>query len=133
MQLTMKKATFLANSMSKQRFINLLGRYLKEKWCKVYHARGDADLLIIQKAVELSSVMDTVQVGVNTDLFVCCAIMPTWTCTVYFSDQSLKKHQKSQSVGYQGFKRITGAGSLCWYSFYSCYAWIRYYFSPVWY
>ena len=51
MKLTMKKVNFLANSTNKQQFINMLGNYLEKK-CKVYHAPGDADLLIVQKVVE---------------------------------------------------------------------------------
>ncbi len=48
--------------------------YLK-KMCAVYHASGDADLLIVQKAVESSSTTDdTVLVGDDTDLLIllCC-------------------------------------------------------------
>ena len=46
MKLSMKKVNFLANNINKQRFIYLLGSYLEKK-CKVYHAPGDADVLII--------------------------------------------------------------------------------------
>ena len=67
MLLIMKKATFLANSINKQRFIDMLSGYLEKKTCKVYHFSGDADLLIVQKAVD-SSTTDTVLVG--TDLLV---------------------------------------------------------------
>ena len=56
MKLTMKKVNFLANSTNKQQFINMLGNYLEKK-CKVYHAPGDADLLIVQKAVESLSAL----------------------------------------------------------------------------
>lgn len=71
----MKKATFLSNNTNKQRFINMLGSYLEKKKYNVYHAPGDADLLIVQKAVESSTVMDTVLVGDDTDLLVLLAIM----------------------------------------------------------
>ena len=70
MLLTMKKATFLANSINKQRFIDMLSGYLEKKTCKVYHSSGDADLLIVQKAVDSSTITDTVLVGDDTDLFV---------------------------------------------------------------
>ncbi len=36
----------------------------------MYHASGDADLLIVQKAVESSSTTDTVLVGDDTDLLI---------------------------------------------------------------
>ena len=66
MKLTVKKASFLANSANKQQFIKMLGHHLEKK-CKVYHASGDADLLIVQKAVESASLMDTALVGEDTD------------------------------------------------------------------
>ena len=52
----MKKVNFLANNTNKQQFINRLGNYL-EKNCKVYHAPGDADVLIVQKAVKSATLM----------------------------------------------------------------------------
>ena len=65
----MKKANFLANGTNKQQFINILGNYL-EKRCKMYHAPGDADVLIAQKVVESATLMDTALVGEDTDLLI---------------------------------------------------------------
>ena len=70
MQLTMKKTNFLANTFNKQLFISMLGDQLEERGCKVHHASGDADLLIVQKAVESATVVDTVLVGDDTNLLV---------------------------------------------------------------
>ena len=47
----------------------MLGHHLEKK-CKVYHASGDADLLIVQKAVQSASLMDTALVGEDTDLLI---------------------------------------------------------------
>ena len=69
MKLTMKKVNFLANSTNKQQFINMLGNYLEKKF-KVYHARGYADVLIVQKAVESATLMDIALVGEDTDLLI---------------------------------------------------------------
>ena len=66
----MKKVTFLANSTNKQTFINMFGRYLEEKKMQGVPCSGDAGLLIVQKAVESSTVMCTVLVGDDTDLLV---------------------------------------------------------------
>ena len=71
----MKKVNFLANNINKQRFIYLLGSYLEKK-CKVFHAPGDADVLIVQKTVESSTMMETVQcacwlVMIQISLFYC--------------------------------------------------------------
>ena len=66
MELTMKKVNFLANTTNKQQFINLLGSYLEKK-CKVFHAPGDADVLIVQMTVESVLLMDTALVCEDTD------------------------------------------------------------------
>ena len=68
-KMNMKKETFLSNSTNKQQFINMLSFFL-ERNCKVCHASGDADLMIVQKAVELARVADTVLVGDDTDLLI---------------------------------------------------------------
>ena len=70
MQLTMKKDLFLANKTNKQQFIKMVGDHLEMKKCEVHHAPGDADLLIVQKAVELATRVNTVLVGDDTDLLI---------------------------------------------------------------
>ena len=59
MPVTMKKDEFLANNTNKQQFINMLSGQLQKKNCQTYHASGDADLLIVQKAVESSTTTNT--------------------------------------------------------------------------
>ena len=66
MKVTPKKDNFLANPKNKQRFINMLSRFLQEDNCPTYHAEGDADVLIVKTAVE----RNTVLVGDDTDLLV---------------------------------------------------------------
>ena len=70
MQLTIKREQFLANKTNKQKFINMLGDHLESNKCKVHHAPGDADLLIVQKAVESATMINTVLVGDNTNLLI---------------------------------------------------------------
>ena len=70
MTTTMKKDQFLANRKNKQQFIFMLGRELEKNNCKTYHASGDADLLIVQKAVQSATTSNTVLVGDDTDLIV---------------------------------------------------------------
>ena len=48
----------------------MLSRYLQQANCQVYHLTADADLLIVNKAVESSRTMDTVLVGDDTDLLI---------------------------------------------------------------
>ena len=52
MNLTVTKELFLNAPSNKQRFIHLLAEKLKEKNCTVYHAKSNADLLIVKKAIE---------------------------------------------------------------------------------
>ena len=70
MKVTLKKDNFLANPKNKQRFINMLSRFLKEDNCPTYHAKGDADVLIVKTAVESARERNTVLVGDDTDLLV---------------------------------------------------------------
>ena len=98
MNLTMKKANFLANSANKQQFIKMLGHHLEKK-CKVYHASGDADLLIVQKAVRSTSLMDTALVGEDTDLLICCVTMLAWILITFSSGQSQRRQQRNPKCG----------------------------------
>lgn len=70
MPITMVKAEFLSNKINKQRFVNLLGKELEKSHCEVYHADGDADLLIVLKAIESAKTQETVLIGDDTDLLI---------------------------------------------------------------
>ena len=48
--MNVKKDMFLSNK-NKQSFIFLLSRSLEQMGCQVSHARGDADMLIVQTAI----------------------------------------------------------------------------------
>ena len=48
----------------------MLSTELEKSNCKTYHAPGDADLLIVQKAVQSATTSKTVLVGEDTDLIV---------------------------------------------------------------
>ena len=67
MILTVKKQLFLLNKGNKQLFINELGRKLQMMDCKVYHAGGDADCLIVKQAIESALTKETILVGEDTD------------------------------------------------------------------
>ena len=66
----LKKEEFLANKENKQKFIHQLGNKLQQSGCSTIHAEGDADLLIIQTAIQSSRSITTVLVGDDTDLLV---------------------------------------------------------------
>ena len=66
----LKKVVFLAYQENKQLFINLLGKSLEEAGCKVVHASGDADVLIVKTALELAQTGETILIADDTDLLV---------------------------------------------------------------
>ena len=70
MTTTMKKEQFLANRKNKQQFIFMLSSELEKNNCRTHHASGDADFLIVQKAVQSATTNNTVLVGDDTDLIV---------------------------------------------------------------
>ena len=69
MKLTMKKDHLLSNSSNKQAF-NMLSKYLQKVGCQTHHSQADADLLIVQTAVESARRANTVLVGDDTDLLI---------------------------------------------------------------
>ena len=69
-KLTMKKDHFLSNSSNMQSFINMLSRYLQKVGCQTHHSQADADLLIVQTAVESARRANAVLAGDDTDLFI---------------------------------------------------------------
>ena len=70
MVLKLKKDVFLSNTANKQQLINLLGEKLQLSGCNIIHAPGDADLMIVQMAVQSAESITTVLVGDDTDLLV---------------------------------------------------------------
>ncbi|KAK6176044.1 hypothetical protein SNE40_014405 [Patella caerulea] len=70
MLLRVKKETFLANDANKQRFVLLLKETLIENGIEAVQATDDADLLIVQTAVDKSDTKEVVVFGEDTDLLV---------------------------------------------------------------
>jgi len=68
--MNVKKDQFLSNTKNKQSFIFVLSRFLQQVGCQVSHAKGDADMLIVQTTIESTSQSNTVLVGDDTDLLV---------------------------------------------------------------
>ncbi len=58
-----KKEEFLSNDKNKQAIINLISDGLQQAGCHVIHAKGDADVDIVQAAVSMSSNMGTTVIG----------------------------------------------------------------------
>ena len=68
--LTVKTELFLLNTANEQAFINSLERKLESVGCIVYHAKSDADTLIVSKAIELAVTSEKIVVGEDADLLV---------------------------------------------------------------
>ena len=70
MQLTMTKEEFLSNLKNKSLFLKRLTEYLQERHLTCITAKGDADCLIVETAIERSTSGKTVLVGDDTDLLI---------------------------------------------------------------
>ena len=70
MTTTMKNNQILASRKNNQQFIFMLNTDLEKSNCNTYHEPGDADILIVQKAVQSATTSKTVLVGEGTDLIV---------------------------------------------------------------
>ena len=70
MILTTKKEEFLSNKANKSRFIKMLATYLANRCVHVIQAKDDADVLIVQTAVDFSRSQNVVVIGDDTDLLV---------------------------------------------------------------
>ena len=92
---TMKKDQFLANQKNKQQFIFMLSAELDKSNCKTYHASGDADLLMVQKAVQSAATSTTVLVGEDTDLIaLLCYHASLDSHDLFFSPEPKKNTKK---------------------------------------
>ena len=70
MKLTMKKDHLLSNSNNKQSFNDnyiMLSKYLQKVGCLTHHSQANADLLIVQTALESARRASTVLVGNDND------------------------------------------------------------------
>ena len=94
MATTIKKDQFLANQKNKQQFIFLLSAELEKNSCNTYHATGDADLLIVQKAVQSATTSKTVLVGEDTDLIVLLCYHANFDSHDIFFCSEKKKQKK---------------------------------------
>ena len=70
MLVTLKKDKFLSNQVNKQKFINLLSENLEHAGYSTRHAKGDADVMIVDTAITKARDQTTVLIGEDTDLLV---------------------------------------------------------------
>ena len=104
MIMNVKKDMFLSNKKNKQSFLCLLSRKLEQIGCQVSHARGDADMLIVQTAIQSSSRFSKVLVGDDTDLLILlCFHTPVWggQSQLFSPDQSQVIASAASEPGFQ--------------------------------
>ncbi len=70
MKLLQKKESFLANMRNKDKLMKKLWQYLQLSGCQVLYSEADADLLMVQTAVNTATLANTVLVGDDTDLLI---------------------------------------------------------------
>ena len=109
MTLTMKKETFLSNRQNKQRFIFMLSEELQKKNCETHQASGDADLLIVQKAVQPANITNTVLVGDDTDpLILLCYHASLESHDLFFCPEPKKNTKEPHIWNIKPTKKMLG-------------------------
>ena len=88
------KESFLANQKNTQRFIDFLSETLREHGLSTKHAEGDADLLIVQEAVNKAASKVTYVIAEDTDILVllCHHMKPNSPPLFMVSQKSNMKH-----------------------------------------
>ena len=109
MPITMVKAEFLSNKINKEKFVNLLGKELEKSHCEVYHADGDADLLIVLKAIESAKTQETVLIGDDTDLLILLCYHTTFDLhPLHLKSEPKSNSNKNRLWNIQAVKRQLG-------------------------
>jgi hypothetical protein len=94
MALQTKKGEFLSNTQNKQRFIHMLGNRLETAGCDVHHAKGDADLLVVETAVACAEQINTVVIADDTDVLILLIHHAAHTKHNIWFQPNLKKESK---------------------------------------
>lgn len=94
MVMKIKKEEFLSNKTNKQKFIMLLSDCLKQVGCDIRHAVGDADVLIVQTAIQSAMKCQTILIGEDTDLIVLLCFHVTNSCYDIFFQSEKRRGTK---------------------------------------
>ena len=109
MRVMTKKDQFLANEENKQRFVFMLSEELQKMNCETNNASGDADLLIVLKAVQSAATKTTVLVGDKTDLIVLlCYYASLNSHDLFFRPEPKKTTRKPRTWNLKGIKQTLG-------------------------
>ena len=99
MTLDMKKDVFLANTQNKQNFISNLREKFSENGIKTLQAEGDADLLIVETAIESAERDQIVLIGEDTDLLILlCHYASSDANNIYFKAEQRRNMKTAARV-----------------------------------
>ena len=104
------KQDLLSNKDNKLRFIRMLGQSFEHVGWETRHAKGDADVLIVETTVQSAMSCETTLVGDDTDLLVllCCHVKED-SCEVFFKPEirsGTKKRPQCWDIKY--VQRVLG-------------------------
>ena len=130
MKLTMMKDHFLSNSSNEQSFINMLSRYHQKVGCETHHSQADADLLIVQTAVESVGRASTVLVGDDTDLLISLCYYTEVSAEELFFQLEPRANSTKRCLEHESSKEEEGPRCVQQHFLHPCNPWMWYYFSP---
>ena len=122
----------MANRQNKQRFIFMLREELTKKNCAMHHASGDADLLIVQKAVQSAMSCNTVLVGDDTYLLVLLCYNESLESHDLLFALNQRKTQTASHMEHQGYEATAWIIHMPAHPLCACSPWVRYNISPPW-
>ncbi len=103
----------------------MLSEHLEMKKCEVHHAPGDADLLIVQKAVESATTLKTVLVGDDTDLLILLCYHASLDCHhIYFRPEPKKGTKNPLSVGHHSCQETARLRDMHAHPLPTCTSWM---------
>jgi hypothetical protein len=94
MTVTTNREMFLRNISNKKQYIQMLGAHLEINGIEVVHSHGDADVLIVEKALEKAVTEQVVVSGDDTDLVI--LLIAHWKETLH--DITFSTEQKAKST-----------------------------------
>ena len=111
MTVSTSQASFLGNARNKSRLIESLSQHLKRQGINVKQSAADADVLIVNTAIDLSKTEDLIAVvGQDTDLLVLLVVLNFTDKDVVF----VKHGQKQKPVKVYSSKKLQAKlGDMC--------------------
>ena len=96
MTVTANREMFLRNMSNKKQFIQMLGAHLEASGIEIVYSHGDADVLIVEKALEKAVTENMVVSGKDTDLLI--LLIALWKETLHDIAFSTEHKAKSTKV-----------------------------------